>query len=293
MVKIAVEHPFTSVQKALVKKGYNAEMLEDKYEAMDYDCVVVRNKEDLADFRMNVPLVEATGRTLFEIVEEVEERLVRSNKISEPVSPTGKKKSGMSGGAFIAGAATGALVGAAASLMLTPKSGKEMQEVVKEKASGLKGGGGDENGGGLKEKATGALNQVKEKAAGLTSGGDDESGGLKEKAAGALSQAKDKSAELATKAKAPVDKVKAKREEKKEEKELKEQHKVVENEIKEEKKAHKEHEKAEKKVEKEQKKAEKEAGGKPEVKEMGKAEVNEDSSGNVKITPANDKDKDK
>lgn len=281
MVKIAVEHPFTSVQKALEKKGYQAEMLNDKYDAVDYDCIVVRNQADLADFHMNVSLVEATGRTLFEIIEEVEERLVRANKISAPAKEQEKKKSGTSGGAFIAGAATGAVIGAAAGLLWTPKSGKEVQKVVKEKAASMKSSGEDgAEGGGLKEKADDAVNQVKEKA-------NVAIGQVKEKA----EMAKEKSAELKTKAKEPVDKIKAKREEKKEEKELKKQQKAVENEVKEEEKAQKAHEKAEKKVGKEIKKAKKEEGsGGMEVVEMGKVKSETDEQGKVTITSV-DKDK--
>ena len=266
MVKIAVEEPFTSVHQALLKRGYQAEMLDDKTNSMNYDCVVVRDKEDLADFHMNVPLVEAKGRTLQEIIEEVEERLVRAGKIVAPKTPTGDK----SGGGFIAGVATGAIVGAAAGLLLTPKSGKEMQGTVKEKITEMKekkSEGQDENQGpGKTDQMKEKLGQVKEKASGVTE-----------------------------KAKAPVDKLKAKRQEKQEEKELKKQEKAVEKEAKAEEKAQKEHEKAEKQAEKEEKKADKEAKqeqGGIQLEELGDASVEKNSMGDVQIT-SNDDQKNK
>ncbi|MDN7245104.1 YkuS family protein [Planococcus shenhongbingii] len=258
MVKIAVEEPFTSVKDALEKRGYEAEMLDDKTESMDYDCVVVRDKEDLADFHMNVPLVEAKGRTLEEIVEEVEERLVRSGKIPAP-APSG----GITSSSFIKGAATGAIVGAAAGLLLTPKSGKEMQAVVKEKTSGTK-----EKLGGVTEKAKGTLGQVKEKTSGVT-----------EKAKGTVGQVKEKTS-------GTVDNLKAKRQEMQESKELKKQEKAVKQEAKAEEKAQKEHEKAEKQAEKEIKKAEKEAAqdkGSIEVVELGEADVLTNASGGATV----------
>lgn len=265
MVKIAVEQPFTSVKDALEKKGYKVDMLEEKTDSVSYDCVVVRDKEDLADFHMNVPLVEAKGRTLYDIVEEVEERLVRSGKITAPAD---QEKGGMS--PFLKGAATGAVIGAAAGLLLTPKSGKELQ-------------------GTVMEKATGTLEQVKSKASGLTSkdkGADQSGGGVSEKVKGVVGQAKEKTSGVVEKAKGPVDNLKAKRQEKKEEKELAKQQKAVMNEAKQEQKAQKEHEKAEKKAEKEIKKAEKEAKqekGKIEVVELGDASVENNETGGVII----------
>ncbi|SDG71909.1 Gas vesicle protein [Planococcus glaciei] len=279
MVKIAVEEPFTSVKEALQKRGYEAEMLGDKTEAMDYDCVVVRDKEDLTDFHMNVPLVEAKGRTLEEIVDEVEERLVRIGKIPAPPS-----SGGITGSSFLKGAATGAIVGAAAGLLLTPKSGKEMQAVVKEKTSDTK-----EKLGGVTEKAKGTVGQVKEKTSGVT-----------EKAKGTLGQAKEKTSGVTStvkeKVKGPVDNLKAKRQEMQETKELKKQEKVVKQEAKAEEKAQKEHEKAEKQAEKEIKKAEKESSkekGSIEVVELGDADVTTNASGGATIvsTEANKNNK--
>ena len=268
MVKIAVEEPFVSVKEALVKKGYKAEMLDDKTDSVDYDCVVVRDQEDLADFHMNVPLVEAKGRTLQEIVDEVEERLVRSGKIAKPLSQT---NGGSGGSAFIKGAATGAIIGAAAGLLLTPKSGKEMQAAVKEKTSGSTQKASD-TAAKTKEKLSGTVEQVKEK----------------------VGQVKEKATDATDKTKGKVDELKAKRQEKKEDKELKKQEKAVIKDAKAEEKAQKEHEKAEKQVEKEVKKAEKEAGqakGKTQVVELGDADIMQNDSGGATITPKNENDK--
>ncbi|RNF39694.1 YkuS family protein [Planococcus salinus] len=267
MVRIAVEEPFTSVHQALIKRGYKAEMLDDKTNSMNYDCVVVRDKEDLADFHMNVPLVEAKGRTLQEIIEEVEERLVRSGKIAAPKS---QSDSGKSGGGFIAGVATGAIVGAAAGLLLTPKSGKEMQGTVKEKITEMKekqNQGKDEN----QDQGPGKMDQMKEK----------------------LGQVKEKASGVTEKASGMTEKAKAKREEMKEDKELKKREKEIEKNAKAEEKAQKEHEKAEKQVEKEQKKADKEAkqGGGVQLEELGDASVEKNSTGDVTITSDDNKNK--
>ena len=274
MVKIAVEHPFTSVREALEKKGYQAEMLEYKSDSTDYDVIVVRDQEDLADYHMSVSLVEAKGRTLYEIVEEVEERLVRGGKIQSPQPTEAERKESGGGGGFLAGAATGAVIGAAAGLLFAPKSGKELQEIVKEKTASSK----DPNA----ESSGGKLDQVKEKA-----------NQLKDKTSGLTDKAKETTSGITEKAKGKADELKAKRVEKQEEKELKKQEKVIEKEVKEQEKAQKEHEKAEKAVEKEIKKADKEADKEKsgiEVVELGDASVEKDSTGSVTVK-AEDKNK--
>ncbi|WKA59130.1 YkuS family protein [Planococcus shenhongbingii] len=159
MVKIAVEHPFTDVQRALKKKGYQADMVKRTIEAIDYDAIVVRNQNVFAGSRIEGSLVETRGRSINEIVEEVEERLQRAGKIAG----TANAAKSSSSGSFTSGVITGALVGAAAALLAAPKSGKELQSTVKEKISG---GNSDD---------TGKLDQAKEKALQLT-------GQLKEKA---------------------------------------------------------------------------------------------------------------
>lgn len=278
MVKIAVEHPFTSVREALEKKGYQADMLEDKSDSTNYDVIVVRDQADLADYHMSVSLVEAKGRTLYEIVEEVEERLVRGGKIQDTQSTETDRKESGGGGGFLVGAATGAIIGAAAGLLLAPKSGKELQGIVKEKAVALK----EENA----EGSGGAVDQVKDKV-----------NQLKEKATDYTETAKVKANDYTETVKEKADELKAKREEKQEEKEVKKQEKAIEKEVKEqekamkkeekqEEKAEKEHEKAEKAVEKEIKKANKEADkekGGTEVVDLKDATITKDSAGNVTV----------
>lgn len=272
MVKVAVEHPFTDVRRALEKRGFQADMIDQKTDAVSYDVVIVRDHEDFADFRMSGSLIEARGRTVNDIVEEVEERLQRAGKIEGEAPKT------TSGSSFVAGLAAGAAAGAAAALLLTPKSGKEMQSIVKEK---LPSGGGSQSesgqsseGGGkmsqIKEKATGAISQVKEK---LPSGGGGSGAGI-------------------------TDKVKGKVTELKEKKELAKAQKEIAAETKHEKEARKEHEKAEKQVEKEIKKADKEKQkeekdnkGNIEVVELGDAAVDKNSTGEVVIQKGDNNDK--
>ncbi len=267
MVKVAVEHPFTSVREALMNKGYQADMLEDKSDSTDYDVIVVRDQEDLADYHMSVSLVEAKGRTLYEIVEEVEERLVRGGKISNPQPTEIERKESGGGGGFLAGAATGVVIGAAAGLLFAPKSGKELQEIVKEKTATLK----EENA----EGSGGAVDQVKDKV-----------NQLKEKATDYTETAKEKADELKAKRVEKQEEKEVKKEEKAIEKEVKQQEKEMKKEEKLEEKAEKEHEKAEKAVEKEIKKANKEADKEKdgtEVVELKNATVAKDGAGNVSV----------
>ena len=164
MVKIAVEHPFKDVRRALKKKGYQAEMVTQITDT-SYDVFVVRNQNMFTGSNIEGSLVETRGRSVDEIVDEVEERLQRAGKIAGNADAS--KSS--SGGSFTKGVVTGAIVGAAAALLFTPKSGKQMQNVVKEQASS---GNSDEDGTGklsqVKEKATELAEQAKEQAADIT-----------------------------------------------------------------------------------------------------------------------------
>lgn len=147
MARIAVEYPFTDIRQALEKKGYQADMVEQQADASVYDVIVVRNKNALNTSLIKGSLVETRGRSVNEVVKEVEERLLRSGKIPG----TAKAEKSDSGGGFTSGMLTGALVGAAAALLMTPKSGKEMQSLVKEKIPG-ESSGGDGAVEGLKKK---------------------------------------------------------------------------------------------------------------------------------------------
>lgn len=173
MSKIAVEQPFTDIQQALRRKGYNADMIDQKEKGTNYDILVVRNLESYDEFRFMGSIIEVTGRTVGEVVDEVEERLMRAGKI-QGVANAEKSSSG---GGFFTGLISGAVIGSAAALLLAPKSGKEMQTAVKEKlASSESDSAGDKSG---------KLSQVKEKAAGLATQ-------AKEKATQATNQVKEK-----------------------------------------------------------------------------------------------------
>lgn len=128
MVKVAVEEPLTDVRQELNNRGYNAEILDRKVDAIEYDCVVVRDKEDMADMHMNVQLVEAKGRSVNEIVEKVEDHLKRAGKIDEAPESKEAKKKKLSAKSFLAGMATGATVGATVGAMIAPSEGKTTRE---------------------------------------------------------------------------------------------------------------------------------------------------------------------
>ena len=160
MARIAVEYPFTDIKQALVKKKYAADMVDPNADASVYDVIVVRNQHALNTSLINGSLVETRGRSVNEVVKEVEERLLRAGKIPGTAKA---EKSESGGGGFKSGILTGAVVGAAAALLMTPKSGKEMQSLVTEKISS----GNSEGTGKLekvKEKAMQAAEQVKGKA---------------------------------------------------------------------------------------------------------------------------------
>ncbi|WKA59288.1 YkuS family protein [Planococcus shenhongbingii] len=161
MPKIAVEHPFTDIQLALEKRGYQADMFDQKEKASQYDVLVVRNSESYDHLSFQGSLVEVSGRTVNEIVDEVEERLQRAGKI--PGEPDAAKSKAGSG--FFAGLLSGAAIGSAVALLLAPKSGKELQVTVKEK---LASRNSESDGSGklsqVKEKAADLANQAKEKA---------------------------------------------------------------------------------------------------------------------------------
>lgn len=161
MPRIAVEHPFTDIQQALQKKGYQAEMINQKTDAIRYDVIVVRNSDSYDYLSFEGSLVEVSGNSVKQIVAEVEERLQRAGKIAgEPDAAKG----GSSGG-FFAGLLSGAAIGSVLALLLAPKSGKELQTTVKDK---LASSNSESDGSGklsqVKEKATEIASQAKEKA---------------------------------------------------------------------------------------------------------------------------------
>lgn len=201
MVKIAVEYPFKDIRQALQNKGYQADMVEQEADASVYDVIVVRDQRALNASSIKGSLVETRGRSVNEIVKEVEERLQRAGKI--PGNADAAKSSSGSGGGFISGVLAGAIVGAAAALLTTPKSGKELQGMVKEK---IPSGNSDGDGaiGQVKEKAAELASQVKEKATETTSQ-------VKEKATETTSQVKEKAAETTSQVKDKANEVKDKK----------------------------------------------------------------------------------
>lgn len=172
MIKIAVEQPFTDVRQTLKNKGYQADMIHETTNPGAYDVLVVRHQDVFRNFRITGSLVETRGRTVNEIVEEVEQRLQRTEKVPYPMDT--RKKTG-SCGSFSIGILTGSLIGLGAALLLAPQSGKDMQDNLKES---LPSGNNDKN-------ASEKLSQVKEKANDLT-------GQLQEKAETAKNQVKEK-----------------------------------------------------------------------------------------------------
>ncbi|WP_342388006.1 YkuS family protein [Salinicoccus bachuensis] len=170
MTRIAVEQPFTDVRQALKKKGYQADMIHQTTNPGAYDALVVRDRTVFGDSRVTGSLIETSGLSISEIVEEVEERLQRAGKI--PGTADAEKSGSVCG--FATGILTGTLLGGAAALLLAPKSGKEMQNTLKEK---LPSGNSNKN-------SSGKLSQVKEKATDLT-------GQLQEKAETAKNQVRE------------------------------------------------------------------------------------------------------
>ena len=178
MPKIAVEQPFTDIQQALKDSGFQADMLNQKTNAAHYDVVVVRNLESYDDVHFEGSLVEASGRTIYEVVKEVEKRLQRAGKIKgEPAAlPAAVKNEG--GSRFLAGFISGVAIGSVVALFVAPKSGKELQVTLKDKLASNNSDGNESNtlsqvkekatdlAKAAKEKATEATTQVKEKVSG-------------------------------------------------------------------------------------------------------------------------------
>ncbi|MDN7242500.1 YkuS family protein [Planococcus sp. N028] len=207
MVKIAIEQPFTDIQQVLQQRGYQADMIDQKSEGASYDVVVVRNVESYEGVQTQGSLVETSGRTVIEVVQEVEERLQRAGKTLAPkqsiTSPSlASDTVAAGGGGFVTGLLTGAVVGAATALLLAPKSGKEMQKVVKDKVASTSSG----------EGGSGKLSQVKEKAAGIAGQVKDKVGSSSgEGGSGKLSQVKSKVTDIADQAKGKVSELKEKK----------------------------------------------------------------------------------
>ncbi|QTD41338.1 YkuS family protein [Sporosarcina sp. Te-1] len=77
MAKVAVENPFTDVKQALEEKGYQVEMFESDENVSGCDIGVVRALGDVNVDQFDFPVVSVEGRSVQNIVDNVEERLNR------------------------------------------------------------------------------------------------------------------------------------------------------------------------------------------------------------------------
>ncbi|WLV24991.1 YkuS family protein [Aciduricibacillus chroicocephali] len=79
MAKIAVEEPFDDIQKALEEKGHEVKMFIDNNEIKNVDLGVVRHMNEFDEGDSEVPFVIAHGKSVDDVVNEVEQRLSRFN----------------------------------------------------------------------------------------------------------------------------------------------------------------------------------------------------------------------
>lgn len=77
MAKVAVENPFTDVKQALEEKGYQVEMFGSDENVSGCDIGVVRALGDVNVDQFDFPVVSVEGRSVQDIVDNVEERLNR------------------------------------------------------------------------------------------------------------------------------------------------------------------------------------------------------------------------
>ncbi|WP_070121325.1 YkuS family protein [Bacillus marinisedimentorum] len=161
MAKVAVEQPLTDVKKVLEKRGYKAKMVTGPNKIQKFDMYVARTNQDFTDQTSKVPVVGARGRSVNQIVSEVEKRsnlVPGTNKSSKETA----KQMGM-------GALAGGVVGYVAGMLLAPKSGKQMRNDIAEKTQQAK------------EKTANARDSVKEKTENVKSSVNDKVNKGKEK----------------------------------------------------------------------------------------------------------------
>ncbi|MBB4824343.1 hypothetical protein HNO89_001565 [Sporosarcina luteola] len=77
MAKVAVENPFTDVKQALEEKGHQVEMFESDENVSGCDIGVVRALGDVNVDQFDFPVVSVEGRSVQDIVDNVQERLNR------------------------------------------------------------------------------------------------------------------------------------------------------------------------------------------------------------------------
>ncbi|TLS36085.1 YkuS family protein [Pseudalkalibacillus caeni] len=178
MAKVAVEEPLTDVHQQLLEKGFKAKMFRNEEKLKKVDCCVVRGKEDLLDDRnlKNTPIVEARGRSVHEIVSEVQQHIDRQQSGKD----YGKKQAAKG---LTTGLVTGTVIGATAGLLFAPKSGKEMRKDIADVSKQAK------------EKTTEVASTVKEKSSSMKNTVSEKTQDAKEK----VNKAKDKVTEAGSK----------------------------------------------------------------------------------------------
>lgn len=77
MAKIAVEKPFDDIKSVLEQKGHQVEMFVDNSGIKDVDLGVVRHLNEFDEAPSNIQLVIADGKSVDEVVKEVEDSLNR------------------------------------------------------------------------------------------------------------------------------------------------------------------------------------------------------------------------
>ncbi len=130
MAKVAVEQPLTDVKKVLEKRGYKAKMVTGPDKIKKFDMYVARTNQDFTDQTSKVPVVGARGRSVNQIVSEVEKR---SSLV--PGANTSKKETAKQMGL---GALAGSVVGYVAGTLLAPKSGKQLRNDIVDKTQQAK-----------------------------------------------------------------------------------------------------------------------------------------------------------
>ena len=77
MAKIAVEKPFDDIKTVLEQKGHQVEMFVDNSGIKGVDLGVVRHLNEFDEAPSNSQLVIADGKSVDEVVKEVEDSLSR------------------------------------------------------------------------------------------------------------------------------------------------------------------------------------------------------------------------
>ncbi|TLS35438.1 YkuS family protein [Pseudalkalibacillus caeni] len=146
MAKVAVEQPLTDVKQGLEENGFKVMLFQDEEKVQGYDCCVVRDSEDITAQGLDMPIVDARGRSVNEIVSEVEERLQRRQGNDVKINNHSTMKQ------VTTGILAGSIVGATAALLYAPKTGKGLRSDIAEKTQSAR------------EKTMQLTNSVKEKS---------------------------------------------------------------------------------------------------------------------------------